>query len=136
MKIERTKIMNINLKDKTVTCECGMTFEISLNVIKFCNECGIYHFECSRCALVEDISFPFLDPILKILDSSQDKNLNSNDIDDIFFGNNQIPITDALIEDLVKKGWAKDDLKMLQKAGHYRYSTARDSIIDINLESS
>lgn len=52
-----------------------------------------------------------------------------SDIGDIFLGQNQVPLTDELIDRLVKEeGMNKNDLKHMQKEGA-QYSTTRKSFI-------
>lgn len=126
--------MHINIQNKTITCSCGLAYSIQdADLYLFAS--FEYHFHCNRCK--SDYSIPVIfndflkDEIKKhaLSDSDTNESRSSDDFADIFLGENQIPLTDELIEKLVKEeGMSKDDLKYLQQEGA-QYSITRKSFI-------
>jgi len=63
------------------------------------------------------------------LPSKDQSDGSTNNFADIFLSQNQVPITDELIDRLVKeKGMNRDELKYMQKEGA-QYSISKDSFI-------
>ena len=54
---------------------------------------------------------------------------SSEEIEQIFFGKGSEKLTDALIEELVEKGWERKELIEMQKEG-YRYNRSRNSLVE------
>ncbi|CCK81558.1 uncharacterized protein TOL2_C34010 [Desulfobacula toluolica Tol2] len=64
-----------------------------------------------------------------VLQAKDDNNQMPDEFSDIFLGQNQVPLTDELIEHLVKeKGMNREELIYMQKEGA-KYSVSRNSFI-------
>jgi len=125
--------MNIDCQKKTITCDCGHTTQIQKAALYRCNGCQSYHFDCDRCPSVLTIPMAF-NALLEeeiLIAANRPNKYKENEPEkfrDIFLGENQIPITDTLIEQLVKDGMRREDLLHMQKEGA-RYSTTRKSFL-------
>jgi len=125
--------MNIDCQKKTITCDCGHTVQIQKAALYRCTDFQPYLFDCEHCPLelIVPIAFNTLleGEILKNVKNPNQENGNKSDkFSDIFLGENQVPITDTLIEQLVKTGMKREDLLYMQKEGA-RYSTTRKSFL-------
>ena len=126
--------MNIDCDNKTITCNCGNIVQIkNANLIQsFSNQ--PFFFECNRCKLEQTIPIAFNIFLTKeiskhVLPQNSQTDDSTNDFADIFLGQNQVPLTDELIDRLVKgKDMNRDELKYMQKEGA-QYSISRNSFI-------
>ncbi len=126
--------MKIDCNRNTITCDCGHSSSIQNAGLYQCPNTQTYYFECDHCQneLIIPIAFNdyLADEIKKhVFQSQNEQEAVSNNVADIFLGQNQIPVTDELIDQLVKdKGWNRDDLIQFKKDGA-QYSVSRDSFI-------
>ncbi len=129
--------MKIDPKQKTITCNCNLTGQIQNAPLFRAHDSHPYLFICDRCQSEITIPIGFNDligkEVLKTVNSSVQGSNNqfddfSDDFKDVWLGENQVPITDELIEELVKKGMNREELVYMQKEGA-RYSTTRKSFL-------
>lgn len=123
--------MNISPKEKIITCDCGHSFSMQDAEFYHCCSCQAFHFVCGHCDTEQTVPMGFNElinqEILKKA-SSPGPNRTSDDFADIFLGENQVPLTDELIEQLVEEGINREELLYMQKEGA-RYSTSRKSFM-------
>lgn len=123
--------MNIDCQEKSITCDCGHTAQIQKATLHYCQDCQHFHFECNQCNANFTIPLELNDLIDEEImkrDPEPESTTQSDAFGDVFLGENQIPLTDELIEQLVKEGMDREELIYMQKEG-VRYSTTRKSFL-------
>lgn len=119
--------MNIDLKAKTITCDCGLSTKIIEADLFHCPDCESFHFDCDRCKATYSIPFAFNNFIQQEIAEKVPQ--SERDFRDIFLGDNQVPLTDDMIDYLEKeKGFPRKELEFFKQQGA-RYSVSRNSLV-------